>query len=88
MLGKHCGRHQFRQRLKELGFRLTDKEVDALFFGPFKELADRKKEVFDEDIVALVESEAVTRPRRGACAASGRHGDRRHGRPPPSNSRS
>jgi 2-isopropylmalate synthase len=58
VLGKHSGRHQFRQRLKELGFRLSDKQVDALFFGPFKELADRKKEVFDEDIAALVESEA------------------------------
>ena len=62
VLGKHSGRHQFRQRLKELGFRLKDKAVDALFFGPFKELADRKKEVFDEDILALVESEAVTAP--------------------------
>jgi len=62
VLGKHSGRHQFRQRLKELGFRLKDKAVDALFFGPFKELADRKKEVFDEDIAALVESEAVTAP--------------------------
>jgi 2-isopropylmalate synthase len=62
VLGKHSGRHQFRQRLKELGFRLSDKAVDALFFGAFKELADRKKEVFDEDIVALVESEVVTAP--------------------------
>jgi 2-isopropylmalate synthase len=62
VLGKHSGRHQFRMRLKEMGFRLTDKEVDALFFGPFKELADRKKEVFDEDIAALVESEVVTEP--------------------------
>ena len=62
VLGKHSGRHQFRQRLKELGFRLPDAKVDALFFGAFKELADRKKEVFDEDILALVESELVTVP--------------------------
>ena len=62
VLGKHSGRHQFRQRLKELGFRLTHKDVDTLFFGAFKELADRKKEVFDEDIVALVESEIVRQP--------------------------
>ncbi|MGB2965780.1 MAG: 2-isopropylmalate synthase [Phycisphaerae bacterium] len=62
VLGKHSGRHQFRQRLKDLGFRLTPKQVDALFFGPFKELADRKKEVFDEDIEALVENELVTAP--------------------------
>jgi len=62
VLGKHSGRHQFRQRLKELGFRLTGEQVDRLFFGPFKELADRKKEVFDEDLEALVENELVTVP--------------------------
>ncbi len=62
VLGKHSGRHQFRQRLKEMGFRLPGKEIDALFFGPFKELADRKKEVFDEDIAALVESEVAHAP--------------------------
>jgi len=62
VLGKHSGRHQFRQRLKELGFRLKDAEVDALFFGAFKDLADRKKEVFDEDVAALVESEVAHAP--------------------------
>ena len=62
VLGKHSGRHQFKHRLKEMGFHLSDKEVTRLFFGPFKELADRKKEVFNEDIVALVESEAVAGP--------------------------
>jgi 2-isopropylmalate synthase len=62
VLGKHSGRHQFRQRLTELGFRLTDAEVDGLFFGSFKTLADRKKEVFDEDLVALVESEVTQTP--------------------------
>jgi len=60
VLGKHSGRHQFRERLKELGFRLGQKEIDRLFFGPFKELADRKKEVFDEDLEAIVESELAT----------------------------
>ena len=64
VLGKHSGRHQFRQRLRDLGFRLKDAEVDALFFGPFKELADRKKEVFDEDLAALVESEVSHAPER------------------------
>jgi len=62
VLGKHSGRHQFRQRLRELGFRLADKDVDAFFFGPFKELADRKKEIFDADIAALVETETVRVP--------------------------
>ena len=62
VLGKHSGRHQFRQRLEEMGFRLKDKEIDALFFGSFKDLADRKKEVFDEDIAALVENEILREP--------------------------
>jgi len=62
VLGKHSGRHQFRERLKALGFRIPPDQVDRLFFGPFKELADRKKEIFDEDIEALVETELVTVP--------------------------
>ena len=62
VLGKHSGRHQFRERLKALGFRIPLEQIDRLFFGPFKELADRKKEVFDEDIEALVETELVTVP--------------------------
>jgi len=62
VLGKHSGRHQFRRRLKALGFRLASDEIDRLFFGPFKELADRKKEVFDEDLEAIVEAEATTVP--------------------------
>ncbi len=78
VLGKHSGRHQFRQRLKELGFRLPAEEIDRLFFGPFKALADRKKEVFDEDLEALVESEALTVPEtwrlRGLQVATGTAG--------------
>ncbi|MGB2998156.1 MAG: 2-isopropylmalate synthase [Phycisphaerae bacterium] len=62
VLGKHSGRHQFRERLKALGYRIPPEQIDRLFFGPFKELADRKKEVFDEDIEALVETELVTVP--------------------------
>ena len=60
VLGKHSGRHQFKVRLKEMGFKLSDEDVTRLFFGPFKDLADRKKEVFEEDIEALVESELAT----------------------------
>jgi 2-isopropylmalate synthase len=78
VLGKHSGRHQFRERLKDLGFRLSAEEVDRLFFGPFKELADRKKEVFDEDIEAIVESELVATPEtwhlRGIQVATGTGG--------------
>ena len=54
MLGKHSGRHAFKTRLEELGYRnLTEAEIDHLF-KKFKELADKKKEVFDEDIEALL----------------------------------
>jgi len=78
VLGKHSGRHQFRQRLKELGFRLSAAEIDQLFFGPFKALADRKKEIFDEDIEALVESEVISIPEtwrlRGLQVATGTAG--------------
>jgi 2-isopropylmalate synthase len=58
VMGKHSGRHAFRTKLKELGFELGDAEVNEAFLR-FKELADRKKEIFDEDIVALVEEEAM-----------------------------
>ena len=53
VLGKHSGRHAVIDRLKELGFALKQEEVDR-FFKYFKDLADRKKEVYDEDLVALI----------------------------------
>jgi len=53
VLGKHSGRHAFRERVKELGFEPTDAELNALF-EKFKALADKKKELFDGDIEALV----------------------------------
>jgi 2-isopropylmalate synthase len=56
VMGKHSGRHAFKMKLKELGFDLGDNASnDAL--RRFKDLADRKKEVYDEDIVALVDDE-------------------------------
>jgi len=54
VLGKHSGRHAFRERLKKLGFHLSDKELEKTF-DKFKALADKKKDVFDEDIIAVVE---------------------------------
>jgi len=58
VLGKHSGSHAFREKLKELGYDLGDNAVrDA--FKRFKDLADKKKEIFDEDIVALVDDEVV-----------------------------
>ena len=58
VLGKHSGSHAFREKLKELGYDLGDNAArDA--FKRFKDLADKKQEVFDEDIVALVDDEVV-----------------------------
>jgi 2-isopropylmalate synthase len=53
VLGKHSGRHAFRERVKELGFEVSDAELNTLF-AEFKALADKKKELFDGDIEALV----------------------------------
>jgi 2-isopropylmalate synthase len=53
VLGKHSGRHAFRDRVKALGFEVGDDEINQLF-DKFKALADRKKELFDGDIEALV----------------------------------
>src|SRR4029079_192889 len=56
VLGKHSGRHAFNDRVSQLGFTLTDEQVEAAF-TKFKALADKKKEVFDEDIEALVDEQ-------------------------------
>jgi 2-isopropylmalate synthase len=53
VLGKHSGRHALRDRIKELGFELDDGEF-ARVFEEFKTLADKKKELYDGDIEALV----------------------------------
>ena len=53
VLGKHSGRHAFRDRVKELGFELSEAELNRVF-EQFKLLADKKKELFDGDIEALV----------------------------------
>ena len=60
VLGKLSGRNAFKQRLQELGIELeSEAEINAAF-ARFKELADRKSEIFDEDIIALVGDESVT----------------------------
>ena len=58
VLGKHSGRHAFREKLRELNYELGDNALEDAF-ARFKALADRKKDVFDEDIVALVDDELV-----------------------------
>ncbi|MCF7870132.1 MAG: 2-isopropylmalate synthase [Candidatus Omnitrophica bacterium] len=60
VLGKHSGRHALAKRLKKLGF-VFEKKKNDLLFKKFKSLADKKKEVFDEDLIALAEEE--TKPR-------------------------
>jgi 2-isopropylmalate synthase len=60
VLGKLSGRNAFKQRLHELGIQLeSESEVNAAF-ARFKDLADRKSDIFDEDILALVSDESVT----------------------------
>ena len=57
-MGKHSGRHAFQSKLEELGFDLGHNEMNDAF-QRFKDLADHKKDVYDEDIVALVDDAVV-----------------------------
>lgn len=61
VLGKHSGRHAFEDRLKELGYILGQEEINRLFVK-FKELADKKKVVFDRDIEALLDEKISDAP--------------------------
>jgi 2-isopropylmalate synthase len=61
VMGKHSGRHAFKDRLRGLGYDLSDHEIDKLF-KRFKELADKRKEVVDDDIEALVAEEILRVP--------------------------
>ena len=58
VLGKHSGRHALAARLKDLGFDLAGPDLDRAF-KVFKDLADRKKEVYDEDLMAIVTDEVT-----------------------------
>ena len=92
MLGKHSGRHAFRERLEEMGYQLSDEKIQRAY-ERFIELADQKKHVTDRDIQAIVEEEIVAVPEfrtgvpprddgqhdgahRHRCASGGRPGDR------------
>jgi len=61
VLGKHSGRHALKARLKKLGYALSEKEIQKAF-ARFKKLADKKKEIFDEDLATIVEDEIGTPP--------------------------
>jgi len=58
IMGKHSGRHAFKARLKELGYEMSEENLNKAF-ERFKTLADQKKEVFDEDIEAIVADEVL-----------------------------
>jgi 2-isopropylmalate synthase len=63
VLGKHSGRHAFVERLKKLGFDLDKEKVD-IAFDKFKKLADKKKEIFDEDLETIVDEEIAKIPEK------------------------
>jgi len=60
-LGKLSGRHAFKEKLKQLGFYLNDEELEKCF-NVFKQLAEKKKEVFDEDLMLIVEEQTARIP--------------------------
>jgi 2-isopropylmalate synthase len=61
VLGKHSGRHAFRDHMTNLGYNLTDEQIQQAF-ERFKVLADKKKEITDEDLRAIVEERLVETP--------------------------
>ncbi|KON86841.1 2-isopropylmalate synthase [Sporosarcina globispora] len=63
VLGKHSGRHAFKNRLMELGLEVSDEEANRLF-TVFKDLADRKKEMTDDDLAAIVLEEKLSKEQR------------------------
>jgi 2-isopropylmalate synthase len=63
VLGKHSGRHAFKKRLEELGYELDDVMMNKAF-ERFKNLADLKKEIFDEDLDAIVADEVMRVPEK------------------------
>lgn len=63
ILGKHSGRHAFKDRIKDLGYTLNEKELN-LAFKRFKTLADMKKDVYDEDVESIIMDEIVRVPEK------------------------
>jgi 2-isopropylmalate synthase len=61
VLGKHSGRHALRQRVQDLGYHLSEEQLNRVFEG-FKALADRKKVIYDADIEALAEAQIHSGP--------------------------
>jgi 2-isopropylmalate synthase len=63
VLGKYSGRHAFRHRLEQLGFHLDEEELEKAFFR-FKNLADKKREITDRDLEAIVRHEVKSIPEK------------------------
>jgi len=63
VLGKHSGRHAFKQRILELGYDLGKEDLEKAFTR-FKDLADQKKEIFDEDLDAIIADEIIRVPEK------------------------
>lgn len=63
VLGKHSGRHAFKNKLVEMGYSISEEEINKAF-ERFKKLADQKKEVFEEDLDAIVTEEVYRIPER------------------------
>ena len=80
VMGKHSGRHAFQHKLEELGYKLAENQLQDAFVR-FKALADRKKDIYDEDIIALVDEEmAATHDRiklSSLTVIAGTHGPQR-----------
>ncbi|MBN2377328.1 MAG: 2-isopropylmalate synthase [Sedimentisphaerales bacterium] len=62
VLGRHSGRHGFKARCEELGFELAEADLNVAY-ERFLDIADKKKEIFDEDIIALLADEIVDVPK-------------------------
>jgi 2-isopropylmalate synthase len=60
VMGKHSGRHAFKEKLNDLGYADVTDDVIQTTFGKFKILADKKKHVYDDDIMALVDDSLIT----------------------------
>ncbi len=60
VMGKHSGRHAFKEKLNDLGYADITDDVIQTAFGKFKILADKKKHVYDDDIMALVDDSLIT----------------------------
>ena len=69
VLGKHSGRHALSLRYRELGYQITPAELDAAY-RRFTNLADRKKRIYDQDLISLLSAGARMRAEKAAAAAA------------------